>query len=133
MVQNRQEGASCGKSAREMKSNVLICLAEFKRVAPTRYELLRNDFHPDEELRQGRTPESRATITFDSVLTPELGLVVRFVAVGWAHLQGPSAHSFVLGFVCRSRAPDLPIQCGVRAGLPHWSRRPARDPTTHLE
>jgi hypothetical protein len=69
----------------------------------------------DEAQRKAGTPESRATISTDSVLTPAPGVVVRFLVVTWGH-QGPGGHSFVLGFVCRDRAVQQIFQFSSEYG-----------------
>jgi hypothetical protein len=58
----------------------------------------------DEAQRKAGTPEARATISSDSLLTLTSGPVVRFFVINWNHLQGTGAHSFVLGFMCRNNA-----------------------------
>jgi hypothetical protein len=69
----------------------------------------------DEAQRKAGTPESRATISRDSVLTPAPGVVVRFLVVTWGH-QGPGGHSFVLGFVCRDRVVQQIFQFSSEYG-----------------
>jgi len=64
----------------------------------------------DEAQRKAGTPEGRATISQDSLLTPPAGPVVRFFVITWEHLQGPGAHSYVLGFVCRDKAVQQVFQ-----------------------
>jgi hypothetical protein len=70
----------------------------------------------DEAQRKAETPEGRATISLDSVLTPASGVVVRFLVVTWEHQQGPGGHSFVLGFVCRNHAVQQIFQFSAEYG-----------------
>ena len=70
----------------------------------------------DEAQRKAGTPEGRATISLDSVLTPPSGPVVRFLVITWEHLQGSGAHSYVLGFVCRNRAVRQVFQFSAEYG-----------------
>ncbi len=71
----------------------------------------------DEAQRKAGTPEGRATIASDSVLTLASGPAVRFLVVTWEHQQGPGAHSYVLGFVCRNRAVQQIFQFSAEYGL----------------
>jgi hypothetical protein len=70
----------------------------------------------DEAQRKEGPPEGRATIPFDSLLPLPSGPVVRFLVVAWVHLQGPGAHSFVLGFVCRNHTVQQVFQFSAEYG-----------------
>lgn len=70
----------------------------------------------DEAQRKAGTPEGRATISQDSLVTPPSGPAVRFFVVTWEHLQGPGAHSYVLGFVCRNGAVQQAFQFSAEYG-----------------
>ena len=77
----------------------------------------------DEAQRKAGSPEGRATVSFDSLLTPPSGPVVRFLVVTWEHQHGPGAHSFVLGFVCRNGAVRRVFQFSAEYG-PHFDISP---------
>lgn len=62
------------------------------------------------------TPDGRATIPSDSLLTPPSGLVVRLLVITWDHLTGPGAHSYVLGFVCQHHAVQQVFQFSAEYG-----------------
>jgi hypothetical protein len=52
--------------------------------------------------KKAGTPEARAKIFSDSVVTPPEGPPVQFLQIGWEHLQGTGSFSVLLGFVCQN-------------------------------
>ena len=71
---------------------------------------------PDAAQRKAGTPDSRTTISSDSVFNPPSGPLVRFLVITWEHLQGTGAHSYVLGFVCHHSAVRQVFQFSAEYG-----------------
>ena len=97
--------------------NELTGLFNFSRGAETfNFKNGVSEEFSDEAQRKAGTPDSRSTISLDSVLTPPSGPVVRFLVVSSNHLQGTGAHSFVLGFVCRNDTIQQVFQFSTEYG-----------------
>lgn len=77
----------------------------------------------DEAQRKAGTPEGRATISFDSLLTLPSGPRARFLVITWNHLQGTGAHSFVLGFMCQNHVVQQVFQFSAEY-VPHFKISP---------
>lgn len=80
------------------------------------------DFVDEAEHKTG-TPEHRARISKDSVLTAVTGVVVRFLTVTLNDEQGTGAHSYVFGFVCRDHAVQQIFKFSAEYG-PHFTIGP---------
>jgi hypothetical protein len=61
-----------------------------------------SDEYLDATQQKNGTPEARAKIAGDSSINLPGGSTVRFLKIGWEHMQGTGSYSVLFGFVCEN-------------------------------